>query len=148
MAGPQSKQHQTKVQKIVELIVCYVEPPNPSFLCLTPSSPPQNKKKRKRTDSTSGGAPKKFARPPTRDANARKQGKGAVTDKGKGKGKRGRDEELSDQTDDDGNIDDMDLRADEVELDSGEEDENETPAEKRLRLAQLYLESVKVGLGA
>ena len=110
------------------------------------SAPKQ--KKRKRTDSTSSGAPKKFARPPTRDANARKHGKGTIPDKGKGKGKRDRDEELSDQTDDDGKIDDMDLRADEVEVDSGEEDENETPAEKRLRLAQLYLESVKVGLGA
>ena len=112
------------------------------------SAPKQ--KKRKRTDSTSSGAPKKFARPPTRDVNARKHGKGTIPDKGKGKGKgkRDRDEELSDQTDDDGNIDDMDLRADEVEVDSGEEDENETPAEKRLRLAQLYLESVKVGLGA
>ncbi|KJA14570.1 hypothetical protein HYPSUDRAFT_220426 [Hypholoma sublateritium FD-334 SS-4] len=106
------------------------------------SAPKQ--KKRKRTDSASNGAPKKFARPPARDANARKQGKGAIPDKGKGK--RGRDEELSDQTDDDGNIDDMDLRADEEEAYSGEEDENETPAEKRLRLAQLYLESVKVGL--
>ena len=65
------------------------------------------------------------------------------------------DEELSDRTDDEGDggssgVDDMDLR---VNLDdedpgaSGEEDENETPAEKRLRLARLYLESVKVDLG-
>ncbi|KAF8873797.1 hypothetical protein CPB84DRAFT_1798122 [Gymnopilus junonius] len=57
-------------------------------------------------------------------------------------------EDLSDQTDEDGgDIDDMDLRAEEVdEGASGEEDENETPAQKRLRLAQLYLDSVKTGL--
>lgn len=43
----------------------------------------------------------------------------------------------------------MDLRADAVDPnESGEEDEEETPAEKRLRLAKLYLESVKDGLGA
>lgn len=60
------------------------------------------------------------------------------------------DEELPDQTDEgDGGVDDMDLRAnaDEDPGASGEEDENETPAEKRLRLAQLYLNSVKVDLG-
>lgn len=60
------------------------------------------------------------------------------------------DEELSDQTDEgDGGVDDMDLRAnlDDDPGASGEEDENETPAEKRLRLAQLYLNSVKVDLG-
>ena len=61
------------------------------------------------------------------------------------------DEELSDQTDDgdDGGVDDMDLRAnlDDDPGASGEEDENETPAEKRLRLAKLYLNSVKADLG-
>ena len=60
------------------------------------------------------------------------------------------DEELSDKSDDEpGTIDDMDLRGDMGEdlADSGEEDEDETPAEKRLRLAKLYLESVKEGLG-
>lgn len=44
-----------------------------------------------------------------------------------------------------------DLRPDAVDPnESGEdgEDEGETPAEKRLRLARLYLESVKDGLGA
>lgn len=61
------------------------------------------------------------------------------------KGKR-RDEELdSDKSGEEtGNIDDMDLRApsdDEVMED--DEDPDETPAEKRLRLAQLYLDSVK-----
>ncbi|TFY80355.1 hypothetical protein EWM64_g3654 [Hericium alpestre] len=42
---------------------------------------------------------------------------------------------------------DMDLRTEEVDAnESGEEDEDETPAEKRLRLAKLYLDSVKEGL--
>jgi ribosomal RNA-processing protein 9 len=40
----------------------------------------------------------------------------------------------------------MDLRADDEEP-SGDEYEDETPAEKRLRLAKLYLESVKGSLG-
>lgn len=61
-----------------------------------------------------------------------------------------RDEELSDETSDDGqDIEDMDLRAPDVDPDayeSGEEDEDETPAEKRLRLAKLYLDNVKQGL--
>ncbi|KAI0640423.1 WD40-repeat-containing domain protein [Trametes meyenii] len=62
------------------------------------------------------------------------------------------DEELSDETKDDDereDIDDMDLRAPDVDpnaYESGEEDEDETPAEKRLRLAKIYLESVKQGL--
>ena len=43
----------------------------------------------------------------------------------------------------------MDLRATEFDPnESGEEDEDETPAEKRLRLAKLYLETVKDDLGA
>lgn len=64
-----------------------------------------------------------------------------------------RDEELSDNThDDSGNegVDEMDLRAPDVDpnaYESGEEDEEETPAEKRLRLAKLYLDDVKQGLG-
>ena len=61
-----------------------------------------------------------------------------------------RDEELSDQTaEDDGGIDDLDLRPDAAmeEGTSGSEDEDETPAEKRLRLAQLYLDTVKESLG-
>jgi ribosomal RNA-processing protein 9 len=61
-----------------------------------------------------------------------------------------RDEELSDATEDDhdlGGVDDMDLRAsDEDPYQSGSENENETPAEKRLRLAQMYLEGVKSSL--
>ncbi|KDQ12417.1 hypothetical protein BOTBODRAFT_112892 [Botryobasidium botryosum FD-172 SS1] len=60
-----------------------------------------------------------------------------------------RDEELdSAATDDDaGNIDDLDLAHSEPdENESGDEYTNETPAEKRLRLAQIYLDSVKKGL--
>ena len=61
-----------------------------------------------------------------------------------------RDEELSDATEGDhdmGGVDDMDLRAsDEDPYQSGSENENETPAEKRLRLAQMYLEGVKNSL--
>jgi len=61
------------------------------------------------------------------------------------------DEELdSDQTnEEDGGIDDLDLRhgLDSGLEGSGDEDEDETPAAKRLRLAQLYLDSVKDGLG-
>ena len=64
--------------------------------------------------------------------------------------KRKKDEELnSDETDEEsGGISDMELRAsDEDPGASGEEDENETPAAKRLRLAKIYLDSVKEGLG-
>lgn len=60
------------------------------------------------------------------------------------------DEELdSDATDgeDGGGIKDMDLKMGSDPEGSSEEDEDETPAEKRLRLAKLYLESVKEGLG-
>ncbi|KAF8717373.1 WD40 repeat-like protein, partial [Rhizoctonia solani] len=60
-----------------------------------------------------------------------------------GKLKRSRrDEELSETGESDaGNIDDMDLRADEVDPgESGDEDNEETPAEKRLRLAKMVLE--------
>ncbi|KAF9224747.1 WD40 repeat-like protein [Gyrodon lividus] len=58
------------------------------------------------------------------------------------------DEELeSDKADSgEGGIDDLDLRADLGPENSGDEDLDETPAEKRLRLAKLYLESVKEGL--
>jgi len=61
-----------------------------------------------------------------------------------------RDEELSDATEDGHGlegVDDMDLRvSDEDPYQSGSENENETPAEKRLRLARMYLEGVKTSL--
>ncbi|KII91503.1 hypothetical protein PLICRDRAFT_104829 [Plicaturopsis crispa FD-325 SS-3] len=107
-------------------------------------------RKRKRSDAAgSSGPSKKFARKEAPNGKARgstgahKITKGAQ--KGKGKGKA--DEELeSDATNED--LDDLDLRAGSEEAVSGDEDEDETPAEKRLRLAQLYLDSVKEGLGA
>ncbi|KAF9492701.1 WD40 repeat-like protein [Pleurotus eryngii] len=108
-------------------------------------------RKRKRTQSV-GGADKS-SRP------AKKQAKPDAHPKGKrvnglskvngGKQKKRQDEELhSDRTDesDGGGIDDMDLRAASEEAHSGDEYADETPADKRLRLAQLYLESVKEGL--
>ena len=104
-------------------------------------------RKRKRTESFghagTPGKSKKIARKVTTSQEGKKVN-------GVHKRKSRVDEELSDQTDEgDGGVDDMDLR---VNLDgdpgaSGEEDENETPAEKRLRLAQLYLNSVKVDIG-
>ncbi|KAG8731570.1 pre-rRNA processing protein, partial [Ceratobasidium sp. 423] len=68
-----------------------------------------------------------------------------------GKVKRSRrDEELSDSGESDaGNIDDMDLRADEIDPgESGDEDTLETPAEKRLRLAKMVLEERRQELAA
>jgi ribosomal RNA-processing protein 9 len=66
-----------------------------------------------------------------------------------------RDEELQSDSDAGGAVDfDEDLEAsdiDEAEMRERaeiEDDEDESPAEKRLRLAKLYLESVKNDLGA
>ncbi|KAJ6605078.1 WD40-repeat-containing domain protein [Mycena sp. CBHHK59/15] len=101
-------------------------------------------RKRKRSDAgPAGPSNKKFAR---KDAAGKKAPNGVL----KKSKKRPADEELdSDQTNDEGgDIDDLDLTAD-VDVDpgaSGDEDDEETPAEKRLRLAKLYLESVKEGL--
>ncbi|KAJ3555585.1 hypothetical protein NP233_g12172 [Leucocoprinus birnbaumii] len=62
------------------------------------------------------------------------------------------DEELSQHSDSDNNANDwadLDLRAEEPDPNaSGDSDTDETPAEKRLRLAQLYLSSVKESLAA
>ena len=128
-------------------------------------------KSRKRKRSTTGddGAAhrnvksKKFSRGGsslsngrTRDSGKRQSGpsstakvNGSREKKSKGK----TDEELdSDQTNDEdgGGIDDLDLRPasdDDVGHDDDGEDKDETPAEKRLRLAKLYLQSVKEDLG-
>ena len=73
---------------------------------------------------------------------------GRVSAKGKGKA-RAADEELHSGGSGSEALDDMDLRVDEGDSnESGEEDAGETPAEKKLRLAKLYLESIKEGLGA
>lgn len=60
-----------------------------------------------------------------------------------------RDEELSDSdAGEAGGIDDMDLRADDIDPgESGDEDAEETPAEKRLRLARMVLEDRRKELG-
>ncbi|KDQ54176.1 hypothetical protein JAAARDRAFT_209609 [Jaapia argillacea MUCL 33604] len=61
--------------------------------------------------------------------------------------KKRKDEELSSASGSDVGIEDLDLRAHEDDEEpSGDEIEDETPAEKRLRLAKLYLDSVKEGL--
>ncbi|KAI0299400.1 WD40-repeat-containing domain protein [Multifurca ochricompacta] len=66
--------------------------------------------------------------------------------KGKGKARTAEDDLQSDESGSEA-LDDMDLRVEEVDPnESAEEDAAETPAEKRLRLAKLYLESVKQGL--
>ncbi|KAJ3506935.1 hypothetical protein NMY22_g17089 [Coprinellus aureogranulatus] len=98
-------------------------------------------RKRKRSASTADGSQRPGRKPRGPAA------KGSAAEKAGGRKASRRDEELSDKTDDDeGDIDDMDLRADDEEEPSGDEYENETPAEKRLRLAKLYLESVKGSL--
>ncbi|KAI0365017.1 WD40 repeat-like protein [Pilatotrama ljubarskyi] len=105
---------------------------------------------------------RKRKRSTTRDDGPSTSKKAARGVKGKGgkarqpeagtKKRKAADEELSDATQDDDEregIDEMDLRAPDVDpnaYESGEEDEDETPAEKRLRLAKLYLESVKQGM--
>ncbi|KAG5649951.1 hypothetical protein H0H81_001362 [Sphagnurus paluster] len=108
-------------------------------------------RKRKRVESSSKGASGSSAKFTRKGPSSRGFTKhGAVKANGVQKKKgRAADEELSDQTDEgEGGIDDMDLRGDQ-DMDageSGEEDEDETPAQKRLRLAKLYLESVKESL--
>ena len=71
-----------------------------------------------------------------------------VSTNGKGKA-RNADEDLHSDGSESVALEDMDLRADEVDPnESGDEDAGETPAEKRLRLARLYLQSVREDLGA
>ena len=95
-------------------------------------------RKRKRTDSS---GPKKPAF----------KSKNKAVQQTQSKRKPRRDEELdSDETQEDGidAIDDLDLRhgVDEP-MRSDDEDTSETPAQKRLRLAKVYLDSLKEGLG-
>ncbi|KAF8452451.1 WD40 repeat-like protein [Boletus edulis BED1] len=89
-------------------------------------------------------ATKKRKRPTTTKKPSKSNG---AQSKSKPK-KRHTDEELDlDRTDqDDVAIDDLDLRVDHEPESSGDEDIDETPAEKRLRLAKLYLQSVTEGL--
>ncbi|KAH6910783.1 Rnu3ip2 protein [Coprinopsis sp. MPI-PUGE-AT-0042] len=101
-------------------------------------------RKRKRSGTTSEGRNTSARSAPSTKSKSR----GQPPPSKQQKRTRDRDEELSDQTsENEGSIGDMDLRADEIdERASGDEDDNETPAEKRLRLAKLYLESVKSNL--
>lgn len=100
-------------------------------------------RKRKRTTTRPEGANKR--------ATINGKGRPTGTKAPSQPAKKRRDEDLeSDATQDDdlGGIDDMDLRGSDVDPGaSGEEDETETPAEKRLRLAKLYLEEIKEGIG-
>lgn len=117
----------------------------------------QKPRKRKRSasahDAGASGGNRKIARkgPKTQPGRLGMQSGGGKMNGVERRGGRRADEELdSDQTnDEDGGIEDMDLRArsDSDAHASGDEDEDETPAEKRLRLAQLYLNTVKEGLG-
>lgn len=116
-------------------------------------------RKRKRSDDHAPSTSKNHSRVPNGKGKSALRGPpqkgraGAVTQAKNGKRRAAADEELSDATSDkDGGagIDDMDLRAPDVDPDayeSGEEDEDESPAEKRLRLAKLYIEGVKHSLG-
>ena len=91
--------------------------------------------------------------PSSSSRKALKTSKGRVFAKGKEKTKTKKKAHTTHDdlgSDDSGSesLDDLVLSADEVDPnESGEEDADETPAEKRLRLAKLYLESVKESLG-
>ena len=96
-------------------------------------------RKRKRVSSKDSG--------PSSSKKILKTSNGRESAKGKGKA-RAADEELHSGGSGSEALDDIDLRADEGDPnESGDEDAGETPAEKRLRLAKLYLESIKEGLG-
>ncbi|KAG1752077.1 WD40-repeat-containing domain protein [Suillus lakei] len=103
-------------------------------------------RKRKRSVSTAEGA--RGAKKILREDKSSSQDTKLTNASARRGVRRAADEELnSDRTDSEGGgIDDIDLRADVEPETSGDEDEQETPAEKRLRLAKLYLESVKDGL--
>ena len=105
-------------------------------------------KKRKRSESSAGRADGRRSASnglPGRQAKKMKAGFAQPTASRAAR----RDEELdSDGTEEGAGIDDVDLRASDVDPgESDDEVENETPAEKRLRLAKLYLESVRGEIG-
>jgi ribosomal RNA-processing protein 9 len=100
----------------------------------------KNTRKRKRVSSKDSG--------PSSSKKILRTSNGRVSAKGKGKD-RTVDEDLHSGGSGSEALDDLDLRADEVDPnESGEEDADETPAQKRLRLAKLYLESIKEDIGA
>ncbi|KAI6096342.1 WD40 repeat-like protein [Pisolithus croceorrhizus] len=104
-----------------------------------------SKSKKRKRSTTTGHATRKIAR---KEKGPQRVNGSLATKPKPGKQKRVEDEELvSDRTDEDGvDIGDLDLRADDIPETSGDEDVDETPAEKRLRLAKLYLDTVKEGL--
>lgn len=111
-------------------------------------------KNRKRKRSASADQGPSSSKKPARGAASGRGGKAKRNAPAPAKAKHSkRDEELSDETQDEEGmeaVDEMDLRAPDVDpnaYESDEEDEDETPAEKRLRLAKLYLDGVKEGLG-
>lgn len=93
--------------------------------------------KRKRGVSNAGPSKKRKPFKPGESSGSKKQRKD--------------DDELDSAGSDDdlgGNIDDLELRASDVdEKASGDELETETAAQKRIRLAKLYLQSVQEELG-
>jgi hypothetical protein len=98
-------------------------------------------RKRKRVESKGTGS--LSSKKVLKTSNGRR-----VSANGKGKS-RSADEDLHSDGSESVALEDMDLRADEVDPnESGDEDAGETPAEKRLRLAKLYLQSVRDDLGA
>ena len=105
------------------------------------------KRKRAHNTSSSGAVASSSSRAPKKFKRSQEQKTSGPEPAAK---KKRVDEEIgSDDGSRDGmDIDDLDLtRSDEDEGASGDEDEHETPAEKRLRLARLYLESVKKDIG-
>jgi ribosomal RNA-processing protein 9 len=104
-------------------------------------------KSRKRKRPASDAPTKGHKEEPARTPSAGPMKAAAAT----GKRRARADEELdSDQTSSDGGPGDDDSpapRTDRNEQASGDEFAEETPAEKRLRLAKLYLESVREELG-
>lgn len=115
------------------------------------SSKPR-KRKRSTPDASASSHKLKHARTSFSGGKGKHNGRtAAIGNKGLPPKKRRADEELdSDATPEDGlgGIDEMDLRVSDADPgESEDENEHETPAEKRLRLAKLYLDSVKEGLG-
>lgn len=97
-------------------------------------------RKRKRAPSGSAGS-KPFSKSSLKASSSSNSSK-----------KRRKDEELdsahTESDGDAGNIDDIDLKESDIDENaSGEEFENETAAQKRLRLANVYLKSIKQDLG-
>lgn len=122
-----------------------------------------NSKKRKRAHASGVSFPKKAAkRSPGVAASSSSKLKGVENTQKNGLAStlqksvpKRREDELESDLDAEGGVDfGEDLQAsetDEAEMRERayiEDDEDESPAEKRLRLAKLYLESVKNGLGA